>query len=366
MISLGSLASAIGCSGPRAPDAPAIEETGFSTRVNLSDASPEDLSNDATPRDASAELDASSLSRDASSDASFDPSTAPPSRARVLELGLPVTVFRAKKLVWRRVSVLNWQAVADDLPALRPPADGPDPRVASGRCPAGMIAVEGNGLVDRRGRDDSDEVERAQDATCESWRVPGRICDRFSEEKWKAASQAFPRQKMQFCIDRFEYPNRLGEFPLVVTTYSESAAYCAREKKRLCTEAEWTFACEGEEGRPYPYGYVRDATACPLDRPRIEPDDETFAPRTTARTAQGIDVMWKGERSGAFARCSSPFGVRDTTGNVDEWTTSVRRWGYRMILKGGHWSPVRGRCRPQTRGHGPLYVNVETGFRCCS
>jgi formylglycine-generating enzyme required for sulfatase activity len=229
-----------------------------------------------------------------------------------------------------------------------------------------MVAVEGNMLVDRRGRDDSDDVERAQDKTCEVWRVPGRVCDKFSEEKWKEAAQAFPRKKMQFCIDRFEYPNRLGEYPLVVATYSESAAYCAREKKRLCTETEWTFACEGEEGRPYPYGYVRDATACPIDRPRIEPDDETFAPRTTARTAKGIDTMWKGERSGAFARCTSPFGVRDTTGNVDEWTTSVRSWGYRMILKGGHWSPVRGRCRPQTRGHGPLYVNVETGFRCCS
>lgn len=348
------------------PDAPANEETGYSSRVNLSDSSLEDHSNDATARDASADLGASTLARDASSEASFDPSTAPYSRARVLELGLPVTVFRAKKLSWRRVSLLNWQAVADDLPALRPSADGSDPKLASGRCPPGMIAVTGNGLVDRRGRDDSDEVERAQDATCESWRVPGRICDTFSEEKWKAASQAFPRKQMQFCIDRFEYPNRLGEFPLVVATYSESAAYCAREKKRLCTEAEWTFACEGEEGRPYPYGYVRDATACPLDRPRIEPDDETFAPRTTARTAKGIDGMWKGERSGAFARCSSPFGVRDTTGNVDEWTTSVRPWGYRMILKGGHWSPVRGRCRPQTRGHGPLYVNVETGFRCCS
>ncbi len=359
-------ACAEGCSGPRVPDAPPSEETGRASAANLVDASPNDAASsaiaDARAYDA---LDGSSDARDGSQDP-HAASTDAPQRARVLELGLPVVSFRAKKLSWRRVSGLNWQAIADDLPPLRTGSEAADAKVASGRCPAGMVAVEGNMLVDRRGREDTDDVERAQDKTCETWRVPGRVCDKFSEEKWKESSQAFPRKKMQFCIDRFEYPNRLGEYPLVVATYAESAAYCAREKKRLCTETEWTFACEGEEGRPYPYGYVRDATACPLDRPRIEPDDETFAPRTTARTAKGIDTMWKGERSGAFARCTSPFGVRDTTGNVDEWTTSVRSWGYRMILKGGHWSPVRGRCRPQTRGHGPLYVNVETGFRCCS
>lgn len=364
-LALSAFACAEGCSGPRVPDGPASDEAGTSTHLPLADTTSTDAS--AAMSEARDAPDASNGPRgasDAASDARTTPATAAPSRPRVLELDLPIVIHRAKKLSWRRVSGLNWQAVADELPPLPAGSEGGEPK--PGRCPTGMIAVEGNMLVDRRGRDDTDDVERAQDKTCETWRVPGRICDKFSEEKWKEAAQVFPRKKMQFCIDRFEYPNRLGEYPLVVATYSESAAYCAREKKRLCTETEWTFACEGEEGRPYPYGYVRDATACPLDRPRIEPDDETFAPRTTARTAKGIDQMWKGERSGAFARCTSPFGVRDTTGNVDEWTTSVRSWGYRMILKGGHWSPVRGRCRPQTRGHGPLYVNVETGFRCCS
>jgi formylglycine-generating enzyme required for sulfatase activity len=54
------------------------------------------------------------------------------------------------------------------------------------------------------------------------------------------------------------------------------------------------------------------------------------------------------------------------TGNVDEWTRSVRNYGYKMILKGGHWGPGRQRCRPQTRGHGPYYIRYDQGFRCCA
>ncbi|NOU34148.1 MAG: SUMF1/EgtB/PvdO family nonheme iron enzyme [Polyangiaceae bacterium] len=280
---------------------------------------------------------------------------------RLLELGYRINkTHKEPHLSWRQVQTLNWQAVAEGLAPL-PPASALSPS----ECPTGMISIRGGLLLDKKGKDDTDLVEAAQDTACEQWRVPKRVCDRFSEEKWKALAAAFPRKDMHFCVDRYEYPNRQGEFPLVVTTFSESEKYCAKEGKRLCTENEWTLACEGEEGRPYPYGYARDATACPIDRPRIEPPEDTFIPRTNGHTARGIDTMWQGERSGAFARCVSPFGVADMTGNVDEWTRSVRTWGYKMILKGGHWSYVRARCRPQTRGHGPKYVNVETGFRCC-
>ena len=141
---------------------------------------------------------------------------------------------------------------------------------------------------------------------------------------------------------------------------------CKRVGKRLCTESEWTFACEGEEGSPYPYGYSRDATACRIDVLANRPGDKALIPRTTASAALAMDSAWQGKRAGEMPRCKSPFGVHDMTGNVDEWTRSVRPHGYRMILKGGHWGPVRQRCRPQTRGHGPRYVRYDQGFRCCT
>lgn len=310
---------------------------------------------DTSPPDASLDTGSPDASLDASG-------PEPPHGPRLLELGYHVDkIYRERHYTWRQVATLHWQAVADELPPLPAP-----PTTKASGCAPGMVRVEGGLLLDERGHDDTDRVLEAQDRTCERWRVPKRVCESFSEAKWSAVRDTLPRRPMRFCMDRYEYPNRLGEYPLVVTTFSESEAFCKKEGKRLCTESEWTFACEGEEGRPYPYGYARDATACPIDRPRIEPPEGTFAPRTTGHTARGIDAMWQGERSGAFARCTSPFGVADMTGNVDEWTRSTRAWGYRMILKGGHWSFVRARCRPQTRGHGPLYVNVETGFRCCT
>jgi formylglycine-generating enzyme len=280
---------------------------------------------------------------------------------RLIELGYAIREHRAYARSWRQVQGLNWQAIAPPSTAITkaPQREGPS-------CEPGMVSIRGRHLLDPKGSDQTDRVESLQDATCTRWSVPKRICAEFSAAKWSETRATLPTQELAYCIDRFEYPNRAGEYPLAVVTYAEAEGYCKREGKRMCTETEWTFACEGEEGRPYPYGYERDSKACPVDRPRIEPEEDTFAPRTTHRTALGIDRMWQGEPSGKFAACISPFGVNDMTGNVDEWTRSIRTWGYRMILKGGHWSYVRGRCRPQTRGHGPRYVNVETGFRCCS
>lgn len=294
-------------------------------------------------------------------DASTDATSTEPRPPRVVELGYRIDkVYREPHHQWRQVQTLNWQ-IADPLAPL--PAE---PKISPGRCAEGMIPIAGGLLLDKKGHEGTDGVLELQDGTCEAWRVKGRICDRFSETRWRAIAATLARKPLRFCVDRYEYPNRRGEYPLVVTTFSEAERYCKKEGKRLCDEDEWTLACEGEEGRPYPYGYARDATACPIDRARIEPPEDTFVPRTNGHTARGIDTMWLGERSGAFARCTSPYGVADTTGNVDEWTRSTRKWGYKTILKGGHWAWVRGRCRPQTRGHGPLYVNVETGFRCCT
>jgi formylglycine-generating enzyme required for sulfatase activity len=287
------------------------------------------------------------------------------SGARLLDLGITITkTHREPHLAWRQVQFLNWQGVADG------PALPPEPPLDPKGCPAGMVRVAGKYLLDRRGRDDSDEVMLAQNGACSRWRTEDHglngLCDRVDPDKWKAIADALPRRDVNVCVDRYEYPNAYGELPLVVVTFAEAEGYCAKEKKRVCSETEWTFACEGEEALPYPYGWERDASVCAIDRFGPGPDKDTFVPRTMPRTAEGIDRSWRGSRSGEMARCTSPFGVSDMTGNVDEWTRTVRRGGYTMIMKGGHWGPARQRCRPQTRGHGPHYVRYDQGFRCCT
>ena len=330
---------------------------------------PEDATTDAAAADeapngassASATLDASTPVPAASSSAAPQTSAQP----QLVSMGFAITAtYPEKAHTWRQVEQFNWQASADDLLPLA--AEHP---VDAKQCPAGMVLVDGQFILDLRSRDDSDEIMFAQNEACTRWLTLDRgfngLCDRFDRDRWQAISARFPRKRVRFCMDRYEFPNTRGEYPLVVVTFSEAERYCTKVDKRLCTESEWTLACEGEEGLPFPYGYERDASACRIGILGPAPDKDTFVPRTLSRTARGIDLAWRGLRSGESARCVSPFSIEDMTGNVDEWTRSVRAYGYKMILKGGHWGAGRQRCRPQTRGHGPQYVRYDQGLRCC-
>jgi hypothetical protein len=264
-------------------------------------------------------------------------------------------------------STHHWRALDGGFQieeGLEEPLDVTDAREATrGACPAGMVSVQGS-----MRRDAGATVDALQRATCVDWidpRFPER-CARFDRDAWLAIANGLPAVPMSFCIDRFEHPNRRGAFPGVFVTWSGAAAVCARERKRLCTEDEWTFACEGEEAEPYPYGYERDAQTCVIDRPHVPPDDRRLAlgPDEAVRE---IDRLWQGEPSGARPRCRSPFGVYDMTGNVDEWTRSNRPDDeHPSILEGGYWGPVRTRCRPSTRAHGEAYAYYQQGFRCCA
>jgi len=264
---------------------------------------------------------------------------------------------------WRLIDGRHWQIVSpaavEDV-ALTDASEG-----TCGRCPAGMVEVQGQMMVEGSGY--FDVVEALQRNACVKWinRTFPERCELFDAERWKALSADIPRRPMHFCIDRFEYPNRHGAYPWIMVDWNEASGLCARDGKRLCTELEWTFACEGDEALPYPYGYRRDPEACVIDHPWRPYDAEALFPPGTDRARAELDHLWQGEASGARPRCRSPFGVYDMTGNVDEWTTSVVPGERPSILKGGYWGPVRTRCRPSTRVHGENFMFYQQGFRCC-
>lgn len=265
---------------------------------------------------------------------------------------------------WRLVDGKHWQVVATgpiEDAEVTDAAEG-----TRGRCPVGMVDVQGRMMVDGEGF--FDDVEAYQSSACVDWlnkEFPAR-CARFDEERWKARSAFLPRRVMHFCIDRFEYPDRLGAYPWIMVNWYDARDACEREGKRLCTEWEWTFACEGSEARPYPYGYERDSGACVIDRSWREYDAEALFSRDEERVRAELDRLWQGEPSGSRPRCRSPFGVYDMTGNVDEWTSSVVPDARPSVLKGGYWGPVRDRCRPATRAHAEDFEFYQQGFRCCS
>lgn len=218
------------------------------------------------------------------------------------------------------------QAVGDAMP--------------SGSCPAGSVRVHG---------------KRCEEPVswCLEW-IDGpeagaaRRCRRYAPTRCKGK-----RIPMDFCIDEDEHASASG-LPDVHVTFDDASRTCEGEGKRLCRESEWTFACEGGSALPYPTGLERPSfPVCNEDRMQLFDEKHHI-----------LDLRMT---SSDLTSCVSPFGVRNMTGNVDEWTVRDLTWGpYKSALKGGWWMPGRNRCRPATVAHNEQYADFQVGFRCCA
>jgi formylglycine-generating enzyme required for sulfatase activity len=178
------------------------------------------------------------------------------------------------------------------------------------------------------------------------------------------------RRPMRFCMDRYEWPNQEGALPMVLVSWEDARQICASVDKRLCTEDEFNFACEGEAMRPYVYGHVRDTAKCNFDKPYRE-RTFTFLPWGLCLADLDCHEAFKGldQRlpSGSMAGCRSDDGVYDLNGNVNEWVMIPNnRAPNRSGIKGGWWGPVRNRCRPTVTFHDEGDFGYEVGFRCCA
>lgn len=208
-------------------------------------------------------------------------------------------------------------------------------------CPAGMMRVSGSYCPD---------VEQK----CLRWLdPPGKYHEFRCAEYAKDPVCRAPRKTLHFCIDRDE--QRLPDTapdprPSNNVSYAEAKSACASRGARLCDQSEWQFACEGEEMRPYPYGFTRDSTACNIDHFEL------------GKPGQGLHDL----RTASNASCVSPFGVRDLAGNLEEWVTrDAGSGGKATLLKGSWWMPGRSTCRATNAGHDEVYHGKETGYRCC-
>lgn len=185
-----------------------------------------------------------------------------------------------------------------------------------------------------------------------------------------APSRCLSRQRihMRFCMDIYEAPNRRGVDPVVMVSWHQAQQACTSQGKRLCTSNEWEFACEGPDINPYPYGLIRDSTACRIDHQTIRYNPQRLANPLTRDDE--VRRVYEAVPSGTFDRCVSWSGIHDMTGNVDEWVVNSHSINmdhapYRSGLKGGWWANVRARCRPMTTVHGPSFVYYQISYRCC-
>ena len=174
-------------------------------------------------------------------------------------------------------------------------------------------------------------------------------------------------------MDRFEYPNQAGEFPIRAIQWTEANEKCTAAGKRLCSAAEWEQACGGSQRNTMPYGEHYMAGACPvyLDAPTP---------------------------SGSHPACASDLGVYDLVGGLWEWTSTpldaeaLRAQGLSFgdqsywhkdpdskgsqsqteslrEIRGGSWyvEEKKGLCRPD-EGYPAAPEGVpfpDVGFRCC-
>ncbi len=204
------------------------------------------------------------------------------------------------------------------------------------------------------------------------------------------AASAGGRPAAAFCMDLYEAPNTPGELPLVMYTFTEAEAWCGARGKRLCFDDEWTKACAGPMGWPYPYGPTRTAGRCNDDKvwrvynqtllsgwppgasaPDVATLDALYArARAVSATASAavdhVASLYQGTRAGERPECTGPLGGFDTVGNVEEWTR--RRDGgmaqFHGSLKGRYWAEAR-TCQSGVTTHGDAFRFYEIGFRCC-
>ncbi|MEM7125624.1 MAG: SUMF1/EgtB/PvdO family nonheme iron enzyme [Chloroflexota bacterium] len=138
--------------------------------------------------------------------------------------------------------------------------------------------------------------------------------------------------------DHWDKPES-ANLPVTWVTWDQANAYAEWVGGRLPTEAEWEWACRGDDGRIYPWG-------------NQEPSETLL---NYNGNNEGVAPV------GSYPEGVNPFGLYDMAGNVWEWTADEvesnpnRHW----LRGGGYWNDAEGvRCAARD-----FNLGVNFGFR---
>jgi hypothetical protein len=213
---------------------------------------------------------------------------------------------------------------------------------------------------------DGDYCDNLEMSCLEKFEAPQNnlwVCKAYAEPTRCVGSTV----AMRYCIDKYEFPNRAGVRPMVMQNFYQAQVHCEKRGRRICTESEWTKACEGPENKPFPYGYVRDPKKCRGDQPYGHPS----RPKVIARDPVEIERLWQGVVSGSQPDCVSDYGVHDMPANADELAASETRGlgpkkNFDNVTTGGPWyHGVRNQCRPKIYSHDESFAYYYLSWRCC-
>jgi len=155
------------------------------------------------------------------------------------------------------------------------------------------------------------------------------------------------------------------DHPINCVNWDQAKKYCAWAGKRLPTEAEWEKAARGTDGRRFAWG--NETPSCNL------------AVMIDGKKGCGKFHTWPvGSKSPAG---DSPYGAKDMTGNVNEWTSDWFDEGYyqntpeknpqgpssgtRRAIRGGSWfNPAKHLPVARRQRGNPIVQYGSLGFRC--
>jgi hypothetical protein len=143
---------------------------------------------------------------------------------------------------------------------------------------------------------------------------------------------------------------------------------CQAAGKRLCSLAEWTFACRGEKNRRFPYGDDYEDGACNVFR-EAHPASVLHGDASINHLDPRLNLV-KGSRgpllrrTGESPRCRSEWSgdaVFDMVGNLDEWVDDPEG-----TFAGGFYARgTRDGCDAKIEAHPVEYFDYSVGVRCC-
>ncbi len=145
------------------------------------------------------------------------------------------------------------------------------------------------------------------------------------------------------------HPLEYGGNPVVGVSARDAQAYCAwlteqdERPWRVPSAAEWEKAARGADGRAYPWGDAWEGSRCRC----------ASSPEGGAATEVGNETD------------ESPYGARDLSGGVREWTSTEHlRHHRRRVIKGGGFNSPRAACHLAARGFQKLDRGAaDLGFR---